>query len=108
MRRKPGSILPIEEAILAAGMDLQRPGEGDFHGFLVAKHMEEIGEAKLLIAHGTLYKALSRMEHAGLLESHWEDPDGVSPQQELRIELHPPVTILIQASDVWSTNLSSQ
>jgi len=26
-------------------------------------------------AHGTLYKALGRMEDAGLLESHWEDPD---------------------------------
>ena len=30
--------------------------------------------ARLLIAHGTLYKALGRMEQAGLLGSRWEDP----------------------------------
>jgi DNA-binding PadR family transcriptional regulator len=28
----------------------------------------------LLIAHGTLYRALSRLEEMGLLKSRWEDP----------------------------------
>jgi DNA-binding PadR family transcriptional regulator len=75
MRRKPGSLLPIEEAILAAGLELRRSGNTEFHGFAIAKQMQEIGEAQQLTAHGTLYKALGRMEAAGLLESRWEEPD---------------------------------
>jgi DNA-binding PadR family transcriptional regulator len=40
----------------------------------MAKQLAETDDARKLIAHGTLYKALSRMEKAGLLESRWEDP----------------------------------
>ena len=74
MRRKPGAILPIEESILSVAIDLNRSGAGEFHGFAMAKQLTETGDARKLIAHGTLYKALSRMEKAGLLESRWEDP----------------------------------
>lgn len=74
MRRKPGTLLPIEEAILAAGLDLGRIGVKEFHGFAVAKRMKDVGEAHQLTAHGTLYKALDRMKRGGLLESRWEDP----------------------------------
>jgi PadR family transcriptional regulator, regulatory protein PadR len=75
MRRKPGALLPIEEAILTAGLDLGRSGNSEFHGFSIAKRMQDIGEAQQLTAHGTLYKALGRLEAAGLLESRWEEPD---------------------------------
>ena len=75
MRRKSGAVLPIEESILNAGLDLRRHGENEFHGFVVAKRMQEIGDAAALTAHGTLYKALARLAAAGLLESRWEDPD---------------------------------
>ena len=75
MKRKPGALLPIEQAILAAGLDFRRIGTIEFHGFAVAKRMQDIGEAYQLTAHGTLYKALGRMEIAGLLESHWEKAD---------------------------------
>jgi PadR family transcriptional regulator, regulatory protein PadR len=75
MRRKPGALLPIEEAILAAGLDLGRVGVKEFHGFAVAKRMKDIGEAHQLTSHGTLYKALGRMETAGLLQSRWEKAD---------------------------------
>jgi PadR family transcriptional regulator PadR len=74
MRRKTGTILPIEESILAVALGLNRSGDPEFHGFAVAKQLSEMGDAKKLIAHGTLYKALSRMEKAGLLESRWDDP----------------------------------
>ena len=75
MRRKPGALLPIEEAILAAGLDLNRVGTHEFHGFAVARRIHDIGDAHQLTAHGTLYKALGRMETAGLLESRWERAD---------------------------------
>ena len=75
MRRKPGALFPIEDAILTAGLDLRRSGTSEFHGFAVAKRMKDVGEAHELTAHGTLYKALARMEAAGLLASQWEDAD---------------------------------
>lgn len=70
MRRKEGTILPIEESVLSAGI----AAGTEFHGFEMAKRLQEIDDARRLTAHGTLYKALSRMEKAGLLESRWEDP----------------------------------
>jgi len=42
--------------------------------YAVAKETAEPEKARTLTAHGTLYKALGRMEEAGLLESRWEDP----------------------------------
>ncbi|HXF63803.1 MAG TPA: PadR family transcriptional regulator [Caldilineaceae bacterium] len=74
MRRKPGALLPLELSILEAGIELRRRGLVEFHGFLLASQIREQAGAKLLTAYGTLYKALERMEQAGLLESRWEDP----------------------------------
>jgi PadR family transcriptional regulator PadR len=59
--------LPLEAAILGV--------EGRFHGFGLAKELAERSEARKLTAHGTLYKALGRLEDAGLLRSAWEDAD---------------------------------
>jgi len=74
MRRKEGAILPIEMAILEAAVELVRRGVAEFYGFQIAKEIKERQEASRLTSHGTLYKALSRMEDAGLLASRWEDP----------------------------------
>ena len=74
VRRKPGTLLPLELSILETAVELRRRGEDEFHGFSVAKEIAEREEARTLTAHGTLYKALGRMEEAGLLESRWEDP----------------------------------
>lgn len=74
MRRKRGTLLPIEEAILAAGIELRRSGAPEFHGFLVAKALRQHDEARRLTAHGTLYKALDRLQRTGLVTSRWEDP----------------------------------
>jgi DNA-binding PadR family transcriptional regulator len=84
MRRKEGTILPIEESILRVAVDLN----DDFHGFEAAKHLQEIDNAKRLTAHGTLYKALSRMEKAGLLESRWEDPQKAADEGRPRRRLY--------------------
>lgn len=75
VRRKPGALLPLEIAILEAGVGCARSGDPDFHGFAIAQAIQDRDAARRLTAHGTLYKALGRMEIAGLLESHWEDPD---------------------------------
>jgi DNA-binding PadR family transcriptional regulator len=74
MRRRPGTLIPLEIAILEAGLDLRGGGTQEFHGFLLAKHIRDGEGARRLTAHGTLYRSLSRLERAGLLESRWEDP----------------------------------
>jgi DNA-binding PadR family transcriptional regulator len=70
-RRKPGSLFPLEQRILESGTTLQAK-DGSFYGFSLARSLSEEGGG--LTAHGTLYKALSRMTESGLLESSWEDP----------------------------------
>ena len=74
-RRKEGTLLPLEVDILEVGLELRRAGDGEFHGFELAKHIAASGTARKLTAHGTLYKALGRMEDMGLLTSDWEDPE---------------------------------
>ena len=74
MRRKAGTLLPLEIAILEAAIALRVRGARDFHGYLIASTVKVRGESKSLTAHGTLYKALERMQTGGLLESRWEDP----------------------------------
>jgi PadR family transcriptional regulator, regulatory protein PadR len=75
MRRRPGTLLPLEADILAAGMELRRTRTPEFHGFELAKQLATAEGARRLTAHGTLYKALGRLTDAGLLESRWEDPE---------------------------------
>ena len=74
MRRKPGSIVRTERAVLEAGLHLHAGGTDEFHGYRLAKQMRDDDAARRLIAHGTLYKALDRLEVMGLLTSQWEDP----------------------------------
>lgn len=73
MRRKEGILLSIEIGILEAGMDLVGKQVNEFHGFLIAKQLKKREDARKLTSYGTLYKALSRMEEAGVLSSRWED-----------------------------------
>lgn len=74
MRRRPGSIVPTEQAVLEAGLHLQAGGTDEFHGYMLARQMRDDAAARKLIGHGTLYKALDRLEGMGFLTSRWEDP----------------------------------
>lgn len=69
-RRKPGTLLPLEAEILAAA----RAHDAAFHGFGLAQALREQRGSRSLTAHGTLYKALGRLEQFGLLSSRWEEP----------------------------------
>jgi PadR family transcriptional regulator, regulatory protein PadR len=72
-RRKPGTLLPLETEILETALLMLRSGKAAFHGFGLAQSMRDQSEAPSLTGHGTLYKALSRLEEFGLLTSRWED-----------------------------------
>jgi len=73
-RRKPGTLLPLEAEILAAALARTRAGDAAFHGFGLAQALREQRGSRSLTAHGTLYKALGRLEQFGLLSSRWEEP----------------------------------
>jgi DNA-binding PadR family transcriptional regulator len=72
-RRKPGTLLPLETEILEAALSMLRSEQATFHGFGLAHAMREQTGSRSLTGHGTLYKALSRLEQFGLLTSRWED-----------------------------------
>ena len=72
-RRKPGTLVPLETEILGVALSMLRSGEAGFHGFGLAHTMREQAASRSLTGHGTLYKALSRLEELGLLTSRWED-----------------------------------
>jgi PadR family transcriptional regulator PadR len=86
-RRKAGTLIPIELHILESGIQLQSGGEA-FYGFALAKQLAEGEGSHGLTAHGTLYKALSRMTEAGLLDAEWEDPDAASAASRPRRRLY--------------------
>jgi DNA-binding PadR family transcriptional regulator len=88
MRRKAGSLVPLELSILEAGIELVVRGAAYFHGFLIAKEIKDREDARLLTAHGTLYKALDRMQKSGLLESEWEDPATAAAEGRPRRRLY--------------------
>ncbi len=72
-RRKPGTLVPLETEILGVALSLLRTGHATFHGFGLAQTMREHSGSRALTGHGTLYKALGRLEEFGLLSSRWED-----------------------------------
>jgi PadR family transcriptional regulator len=74
MRRKPGVLLQIELSILETAIELRVRGVQHFHGFMVASEIKERETARMLTAHGTLYKALDRLRKLEFLASEWEDP----------------------------------
>jgi PadR family transcriptional regulator len=74
VRRKPGTLVPLELAICSAAAALLRRGVVQFHGYEMAKTLGDAADTRLLTAYGTLYRALGRLEKMGLVESRWEDP----------------------------------
>lgn len=88
MRRKPGSLVPLELAICEAAEDLAHDGTKEFHGYELAKQLSEGSEDRTLTAYGTLYRALGRLEQMGFLESRWENPQDAADEQRPRRRLY--------------------
>ena len=88
MKRKRGTLLPIELSILAVCESRSLRGEPECHGFLIASLVKGTQNAKLLTAYGTLYRALSRLEKAGFLTSRWEDVSSFAGESRPRRRLY--------------------
>jgi len=74
VRRKAGTLVPLETAICLTAANLRRRGVSEFHGYEMARTLGDAADTRLLTAYGTLYRALGRLENMGLVESRWEDP----------------------------------
>jgi DNA-binding PadR family transcriptional regulator len=77
--------VPLETEILEAALVLLRSGQSTFHGFGLAHALREQSGSRSLTAHGTLYKALGRLEEFGLLTSRWEDAAAVEGRPRRRL-----------------------
>jgi PadR family transcriptional regulator PadR len=77
--------VPLEIEILDVALSMLRSGQTTFHGFGLAQSMREQSGSRSLTAHGTLYKALSRLEEFGLLSSRWEDAAVVEGRPRRRL-----------------------
>jgi DNA-binding PadR family transcriptional regulator len=86
--RKPNVLLPIELSILEAGILMLREGAPEFHGYAIATVIRDQEEGRRLTAHGTLYRALDRMEKAGLLTSRMEDAEVAASENRPRRRLY--------------------
>ena len=84
-RRKPGSLLPLETEILEVALVMLSSEQSSFHGFGLAHAMREQTGSRSLTGHGTLYKALGRLEEFGLLTSRWEDAAAVEGRPRRRL-----------------------
>ena len=88
VRRKSGSLVPLELAICSAALALRDRGVEQFHGYLIAKELKDASDARLLTAYGTLYRALGRLEQMGLMTSTWEDPQIPADENRPRRRLY--------------------
>ena len=81
MRRKPGQLLDLEVRILTTMVRGAADGD-EIHGFALARSLADHPGSRGLTSHGTLYKALARLETAGALSSRWEE--GTTAEHEGR------------------------
>ena len=75
MRRKPGTLVPLELAICEIARTRGDDGQREFYGYEMAKRLAAASDTRRPTAFGTLYRALARLERAGLVTSRWEAPD---------------------------------
>lgn len=73
MRRKQGVLIPIEQSIIRAAIQLRSQGIEEVYGFQVAKEMKDDKGKPFRWGYGTLYRAFERLEDMGFLSSRWED-----------------------------------
>lgn len=70
-RRSGDSLFELELEVLGAALSLTVEGVSEFHGYQLTKAIGARGRTPL--GHGSIYRALLRLESLGLLESTWED-----------------------------------
>jgi DNA-binding PadR family transcriptional regulator len=71
-----------EDKLLHAAMHLRQRGDDEWFAFELARAVQGHDGAHLMMAYGSLYKALDQLVRGGFLGTRWEDE--AVPQQEGR------------------------
>jgi transcriptional regulator len=79
-RRKPDALRGALDLLI-----LRILSRGPNHGFGIALRIEEISDDALRVEEGSLYPALHRMEHAGLIAAGWKTTDNKRRARMYRI-----------------------
>lgn len=88
MRRKTGSLVPLEVTILDIAQLLRPLGEGEVYGFKLAKLLEATDPNKTFVGQGTLYRALDRLTKREFLSRRWEDDEPAEREGRPRRRLY--------------------
>jgi DNA-binding PadR family transcriptional regulator len=88
MRRRRGALVPLERAILEAGLRLRAGGTAEFYGFALARELRPAPAGPPLASAGAVYKALGRLVRAGLLRRRWEAPEPALRERRPRRRLY--------------------
>ena len=78
----------MEQEILLAALHFRLQGVDEFHGFGLARVIQDLTRDRRLSAHSTLYRALRRLEGLGYLRSRWEDSVVAAQENRLRRRLY--------------------
>ena len=74
-KRVPNTLFPIEKSILVVMVDRELQMRPGIHGYDLAKELAQRENRSRLAGHGTIYRALSRLDEAGLITGVWEAVD---------------------------------
>jgi len=86
-RRKQDALIPFEITLLGAALDANTPAHHGLYGYQLAKDAVD-NRGLLLVGHGTVYKALGRLESMGLLDGRWEDAADAERERRPRRRLY--------------------
>lgn len=78
----------LSHKVLITANDLAHAGNAQFHGYEVALRIAGTVGRAALIGHGSLYKALLRLEAAGYLESRWKDQEDALTERRPRRRMY--------------------
>jgi DNA-binding PadR family transcriptional regulator len=71
-QRPPGDFLPLTPAVFHILIAL---ADGEAHGYAIMQEVSERSEGSVRLGPGTLYGAIGRLLHDGLIEECSERPD---------------------------------
>jgi PadR family transcriptional regulator len=88
VRRRRGALVPLERAVLEAGLRLRARGAAEFYGYALARELRRAPGAPRPAGSSAVYKALGRLARADLLRRRWEAPEPAERARRPRRRLY--------------------
>ena len=84
-RRKPGTLLSLENDILEMALSMRRSGHAVFHGFALAQALQDETGSRLTDRPRNALQGPRPAQEFGLLTSDWEDAAAVEGRPRRRL-----------------------